>query len=54
MRSDQEAEVIVKFLIDNNLAATYYDPKKREQMIDITEFGKAVNDILNHMRTDLG
>jgi len=53
MRSDQEAESVIKFLIDNNLAATYFDPKKKEQMIDITEFGKDVNDILNHMRTDL-
>lgn len=50
VRSDQETKEIIEFLIKNDMVGTYYDPKKKEQMIEITQFGKEINEILDHMR----
>lgn len=52
MKSNVETEKIIQFLLDNDLAATYFDPGKREQMIKITKFGADINEILDHMRKE--
>jgi len=44
-----EADNTIAFLIKNDLCATFFDPKKHEQMIEITEFGKEIHEILMHM-----
>lgn len=52
-RSDQEAENTIAFLIKNDICATFFDPKKHEQMIEVTKFGKEIHEILMHMiKTD--
>ena len=48
-----EAENTIAFLIKNDMVTTFFDPKKREQMIGITEYGKHIHEILMHMiKTD--
>jgi biotin synthase-related radical SAM superfamily protein len=48
-----EAEKTISFLIKNDMVATFFDPKKHEQMIGITERGKEIHEILMHMiKTD--
>ena len=53
MKSNLEAENMIAFLIKNDICATFFDPKKHEQMIRVTEFGKEIHEVLMHMiKTD--
>ena len=45
----REPDDLIKWLIKHDIVATYYDPKKREQMADITQFGRDVNEVLMYM-----
>lgn len=48
-----EAENTIAFLIKNDMCATHFDPKKREHMIEVTQFGQEIHEILMHMiKTD--
>ena len=52
-KSRMEAENTIAFLIKNDICATFFDPKKHEQMLGITEFGKHIHEILMHLiKTD--
>lgn len=48
-RSEMEVDNLIAFLIKNNMAATYFDPKKHEDMIQVTRFGQEIHEILMHM-----
>ncbi len=53
MKPNIEGENMIAFLIKNDICATFFDPKKHEQMIEVTKFGKDVHEILMHMiKTD--
>ena len=45
-------EELIQWLIDRNLVRIRFDKFLNEQMVDITDFGKTVNSILNKLKTD--
>ena len=45
------AEEIVQWLLDHDFVTTRYD-KNLGQLIEITDLGKKINEILNHMRKE--
>ncbi len=43
------AEVVIQWLIDSKIVSTRFD-QKQGQIIEITNLGKRINEILDHMR----
>jgi len=49
MQIDNPAQLI-QWLLDNNLVSTSFNQKYQEQMIEITDFGITVNEMLSQLK----
>ena len=47
-----DPETLIKYLIGQKLMRFRFDKVLNEQMVDITDFGKEINTILNKLRED--
>lgn len=50
--SIDETKKLIQWLIDEKLVITYFNKKYQEQIIEITDFGITVNEILNKLKID--
>ena len=45
-------DILIQWMLDNNLAHTFFHKGSQEQMIEITEYGIEINTILDKLKTD--
>ena len=46
------AEELIKWLLEKGLMRTRFDKFLNEQLVEITDLGKEINEILDKLRTD--
>lgn len=46
-----QPKILIQWMLDNNLAHTFFHKGAQEQMIEITDYGIEINTILDKLKT---